>query len=136
MQKLTQNTISRICGMNAEKASKVGPFSNVRGDGPCVIRHVLGNVSTRVWKSRYAAYCFYSNAASACEGSEKERYSTVADYLGMGAIDVADDHDHLTLGQLQLVCTDAKTRKMFAKDFAYAIEHYPSVDLRKMERAA
>lgn len=46
---------------------------------------------TQVWPSRQAAIDHFSEGADACEGSEKERYSTIVMKLLMGWNICTDD---------------------------------------------
>ena len=83
--------IEKLPEMTNFEACKYGPYGE--DDRPCTI---TSYGDKKAWKSKNAAIKCYSVWAESVEGSEKERYEIIRDFLEEGVFDVCDDLDHPT----------------------------------------
>jgi len=85
IQSRTAPRLDKLAAMTQDEASKYGPYG--KNDSRCTVECGGKRID---WKSRRAARFFYSVAAVSCEGSAKERYSTIVAELDAGK-EVATD---------------------------------------------
>lgn len=100
-------SLESLSDMPSFEACKYGPYGD---DDRSVTIENYGKRNE--WKSRKAAIHCYSEWAAVTEGSEQERYQTIADYLMLGADDVNDNPDAPTKSMLKVLedATDESPR--------------------------